>query len=256
MDALAPITIHCLDVDKLDPGCIAGLTKLVSDNEQAQAARFHFTADRLAYLSAHSLLRLTLSEQVPEVMPRQWRFRVDSHGKPSLIASPEQPRWFTSLSHTRGHVAVAICAHSEIGVDIEKRAHPALSPENLRTILSNTEITALRRLPAERHTHRLAQMWTLKEAVSKVIGMGLAYPLHTLSIDLDRLRITTADNALRHHDWQLFHQDLPDYSVAGACRYQAGGATRGFRLHEVEPARLMKSAYPLPGRRHMETPHA
>jgi len=78
------------------------LMGLLSDEERQRLTRFHFERDRVLFLVAHALLRITLSRYA-NIDPRAWQFRTGSYGRPE-IADPRSRLRF-SLSHTRGLAA-------------------------------------------------------------------------------------------------------------------------------------------------------
>ncbi len=111
------------------------------------------------------LYRQVTGEELPSIA-------IAPRGKPYFPDSP----WHFSISHTKGHVFVAL-AHRPIGIDAEetdRRVNPALANK----VLS----------PAEKSRYEAAadknaaflRLWVLKEAAAKLAGTGLTgYPNHT-----------------------------------------------------------------------------
>lgn len=91
-------------------------------------------------------------------------FEVGENGKPAPIQGVH-----FNLSHTAGLVAVALCAHHPVGVDVERvRAHPARFAARW---FSKEEQAALAAAPDP--DAALAALWSAKEAVGKERGTGL-----------------------------------------------------------------------------------
>jgi phosphopantetheinyl transferase len=93
-------------------------------------------------------------------------------------ASVDGRRIPLSLSHAAGWAAAAAHPHARVGIDIEPAQE--LPPRFARYFLSPDEMRALSGW-ADRSTSLLAA-WTLKEAVLKASGCGLAVPPSTLRI--------------------------------------------------------------------------
>ncbi len=70
-------------VEAIDPALRRTYLGLLSPEERAQQARFHFQKDRDLYLVAHALLRISLS-RLSGGDPRSWCFRAGEHGRPEL----------------------------------------------------------------------------------------------------------------------------------------------------------------------------
>ncbi|MBM7085762.1 MULTISPECIES: 4'-phosphopantetheinyl transferase family protein [Micromonospora] len=80
--------------------------------------------------------------------------------------------WHTSVSHTRGLVAVAVSRHGPVGIDVEAlRPVPALPLS--RRWFAPEDTDWLRGRPVERLGVDFLALWTGKEAVAKLYGTGL-----------------------------------------------------------------------------------
>ena len=157
------------------------LMALLSDEERHRLTRFHFERDRLLFLVAHALLRITLSRHA-SIEPHAWQFRTGSHGRPE-IAEPRSRLRF-SLSHTRGLAACAIILDRDIGLDVEYVSNDIPIDVAERCLFAPG---------ATRHTHTsiddrarlFLEYWTLKEAYSKARGLGLSLPMDQFSLYKD-----------------------------------------------------------------------
>jgi 4'-phosphopantetheinyl transferase len=157
-----------------DPARRAPLLALLSPDERQRLCCFRFDRDRLLFLVAHALVRLTLSHQAPDVPPRHWQFHAGCYGRPE-IASPRSTLRF-SLSHTRGLAACAVVRDREIGLDVE--AIPARAPLDVADhFFSPSEADDVRRTSDRHRAGRFIEYWTLKEAYVKARGIGLSLPL-------------------------------------------------------------------------------
>jgi phosphopantetheinyl transferase len=147
--------------DGLDPQAVERAAVALADEERACAARFRFAADRRDYVIAHDLLRRSLA---------------------ACEASPVAPSF--SLSHARGLVACAIAGGVPVGVDAERIDAPIAIDTFAQRFFSHHEVAALRRCPEPERPARLVELWTLKEAFAKAMGLGLTLDLDAASFDV------------------------------------------------------------------------
>jgi 4'-phosphopantetheinyl transferase len=140
--------------------------------EWVRADSFRNGQDREAYIAAHALLSRCV-RQVAGAGRAEWRFATDANGKPHVIF--EGGTLHTSLSHTRGAVAVVLSHTTDIGVDIE-----AVAPFIVRDVLTEREIHAVSaaRDPAGTFT----RFWTRKEALAKAFGVGIYAPFAKIDV--------------------------------------------------------------------------
>jgi 4'-phosphopantetheinyl transferase len=160
---------------------------MLDDEERVCANRYHFERDRDAFIAAHALIRIMLSD-VYDVPPSSWRFVQGPHGKPAIAADCSIRSLRFNLSHTRDLVACAISDGCDVGVDVEATERPAdltladryFAPE---------EVIIIRSVPPHRQRQLFFRFWTLKEAFIKATGEGLSRPLSSFSFTLDPIRI-------------------------------------------------------------------
>ena len=156
----------------------------LSIDERRRRDRFHFPNDRRDFVAAHDLLRRALSCYT-KVNPADWVFTIDRRGKP-LVDFPEAYRSCLSfsLSHTRGAVACGVALGDPIGVDIECADRAFSADEIVDRYFSPGEAAWLRDCPLHmRHVH-FTELWTLKEAFLKSIGVGISGPVAAASFRL------------------------------------------------------------------------
>ena len=178
---------------------ISDLQAILSMDEQKRARRFRRASDSRQFVFAHALVRLALSHHLA-VPASDWHFDRDSKGKP-VIAAPEMFSAVEfSLSHTNGLVACLITLSAEAAVDVEKVKYTHDLALVAHQIFSPTEQRTLSVLSAKDWTERFFDYWTLKEAVAKARGLGLALPLSDISFELDAGNWIRADFACAADD--------------------------------------------------------
>ena len=171
-----------IDVAKIADDEWPKLAALLDEAETARAARFAFESDRRAYVAAHALLRASLSERAKWVAPAAWRFGATPHGKPFLLS----PRTGldVSLSHTRGMAAVAIASGRDVGVDVESFLKPRDALKVAERFFAPEEAAIVRaQSDPESQSEVFFAIWTLKEAVLKADGRGLAGGLDSFVVE-------------------------------------------------------------------------
>jgi 4'-phosphopantetheinyl transferase len=191
---------YCLTA-QLSARAEAQARELLSPGELQRCDRFRFAHDRRDYAAAHALLRsaLTAHEGAP---PSSWVFEAHAGGKPFLAAG-QSPVEF-NLAHTTGLVACAVTKAGRVGVDAESYVR-AVNASELAERFSAQEIAGLRGLAGREHHRRFIELWTLKEAYVKAIGLGLEHPLSGFSFDLDgasRVRFHPPSGT-SEADWQF-----------------------------------------------------
>jgi len=188
--------------ERLAESALAEARDLLSPAERARCDRFRFDRDRRDFAAAHALLRhaLTVHEGAPA---SPWSFEEGVHGKPFL--TPGQSALEFNLAHTNGLVACVLTHGGPVGVDVESLDRAVNGDDIAGRYFSPPEILGLQELPGVERGTRFIELWTLKEAYLKAIGVGLSNPLKDFGFDL------TGTSALRFDappgsvsaDWQF-----------------------------------------------------
>jgi 4'-phosphopantetheinyl transferase len=180
---LGDVHIRYRRAEAMDDSALASAVALLSSDERARHERIRTTSDRDEYAIAHALLRSTLSE-VGDRPPTAWQFAAGPFGKPAL-SDPASPLSF-NLSHARGLVACAVAASADVGLDVE----PITRATNWRGIASRyfscAERDEIDRLEPARQAARFFELWTLKEAFVKALGVGLSQPLSAITFSAEQ----------------------------------------------------------------------
>ena len=161
------------DTASLDSDAVKAADRHISIEERARRDRLRFVADRRDFTIAHDLLRRSLSRYA-DIRPTDWQFATNEHGKPSIKSSDPQVRTLSfSLSHTRGCVACAISSNAALGIDVERSDQSRRVEEIADRYFSENEAAWMRQCSDELRNVRFAELWTLKEAFLKAVGVGL-----------------------------------------------------------------------------------
>lgn len=224
---LPPNTVHIWLVDPTtvaDTLLLDQYHQLLTPDEHERWERYRFDKDKHQHLVTRALLRHTLSLYVPQLAPAEWRFVMNSHGKPAIANPIELPLQF-NLSHTLNRVGLAVTLGREIGVDVEKiktveqvrgLALRCFTEEENRYLFDGDKETVL---------WRFFKLWTLKEAYIKACGRGLSISLQALSFSpiADPLRLSFHEGHIDEPERWSFRvwQPSPDHLLSLAVQQPA-----------------------------------
>jgi 4'-phosphopantetheinyl transferase len=212
------------------------LGALISADEVSQASRFRFVDDQNAFLFAHALTRVMLSALLPR-SPPEWEFVAGPFGRSRLRRGQTGYPVSFSLSHTRGLAACALGVGVEVGVDVE-------SCETARLLssdgdwLTRAEREALRALAPEVRGVAAVKLWTLKEAVTKTIGLGLYQRFGDVGFTLDPPRFAVRPPTCVGNWWFTQTRPTPAHVIAVAAQSNRREVTRA-EVEVLPAARLV-----------------
>ncbi len=221
------VELRWLVPDDLPGSAWPRLHALLDPAEAAQAARFRFDRDRRPYVAAHGLARMMLARRLG-CPAADLRFVVGPHGKPELAMAAAAPPLRFSLSHARGLVAVAVTAMHAVGVDAEAIVADRLAPELASRIFAPAELAQMRRMAPAAATEAAFAFWTLKEAYTKALGLGLLHPPDAVAFSLDPLAVLPSPGSGGDGTaWLLRRwQPTPGHALALALRHPHPAAVR------------------------------
>lgn len=176
--------------------------------DQTHAATRGESRARYHSVLARAAIRALLFSHTDQI---DWLLHADGRGKLSAIDRTGKPGPAISVSHTRGMIACGLTTAGAFGIDIEihrPRAFDAIADwsfgEEERRAVEAGQASAFYRI------------WTLREAMSKATGEGLAL------VTDGRDRCEGPDEGiwqkrLDGQDWLLAHHRIgPDISLAAA----------------------------------------
>jgi 4'-phosphopantetheinyl transferase len=167
----AGLEVWELALDLAKPLCDSDWT-LLSREEAARARRYRWHEDRVRAVTTRAALRRLLGSRLRRP-PQSLLFVYGPHGKPSL---PQAPHIQFNVSHAGSYALIAVSNEGEIGVDIE-RCESALDLDALRVHVSSyVERTA------GDNVSGFFELWVVKEAVLKALGLGIAEHLQDVSV--------------------------------------------------------------------------
>lgn len=194
--------------------------QILSADERARAARFHFSQDRQYFTATRALLRTILGSYV-DSDPTELVFHYSEKEKPSLSSSQPGNQVEFNVSHSGTIALLAFARGRALGVDVERLREDFDHDAIARRFFSEQEQRQLATLaPSERY-HSFFRCWTRKEAYIKAQGTGLSLPLHQFDVslrpgDVNGLLSTRPDSAEAAH-WSLWEVPAGDGYVAALC---------------------------------------
>lgn len=201
------------------------ILNVLSPTERQRLRCFHFEDDRAAHLAAHALKRFGLSALDPEIPPEVWRFINPPNGRPEISFAPGPSRWRFNLSHTRTLVACIITQYVDCGVDVEALSLPFETLDLVSRVLAPSERAILNATSEGRRHELFMRYWTLKEAYSKALGLGM-------QLDFCQIAFELRDGSARlqpdSSEWH-FHQWKPDDTHVLATAIRTSAPVRLFR---------------------------
>jgi len=210
------VNIWYCNTDLLDCDAISSADLHLSISEKHRRDRFRFETDRRDFSVAHDLLRQTLSSY-SDLSPSDWHFSIDACGKPSIDSNDPKLRELSfSLSHTQGFVACAVTKKMPVGIDVERIDQSLPAQEIADRYFSEEEVQQLRGFSNNLRVVRFAELWTLKEAFLKALGVGHFGSATDISFRLNEHRnidFRASTTGIQNWQFALF-EPLPDVRMS------------------------------------------
>ena len=147
----------------------------VSEKRREKIIHYKFDIDRklslyaalMSYYSISSLSHIPLNQISIQSTPNQ---------KPTLLFPAG---YYFSISHTRNFVLCAVSQNTDIGADVEKIGPAPF--EIIPSAFSPEETAYLNSVSLLKKEETFYKIWTLKEAYSKFLGLGLKLDFRSFS---------------------------------------------------------------------------
>jgi 4'-phosphopantetheinyl transferase len=196
--------------------------QLLSADESARAARFHFSKDRQYFTATRALLRMILGSYVG-CNPKELVLRYSEKEKPSLAptSTPSETQVEFNVSHSGDLALLAFSRGRALGVDVEQLRENFDHAAIARRFFSEQEQRQLAELPPSERYHGFFRCWTRKEAYVKAQGTGLSLPLDQFDVSLKpgelNALLSTRPDAAEAGQWSLQEVPARDGYVAALC---------------------------------------
>ena len=184
--------------------------QMLSTDERARAARFHFPRDRQYFTATRALLRTILASYAG-CNAKDLVFRYSDKEKPSVQPGHAAERIEFNVSHSGDVALLAFAKARSLGVDVERVRQDSDHEAIARRFFSEDEQRQLAALAPPERPAGFFRCWTRKEAYIKAQGAGLSLPLRQFDVSLkpgeaNALLATRPDPTEAEH-WSL--QEVP-----------------------------------------------
>lgn len=232
----------------VDPSLWLAYRELLAPEERERLSRIQTETGAKEFLLGRALIRCALGLRTATA-PTAWKLVVAPRGKVSA-RSEAGPAPDFSLSHADGLVVLAIGELDGVGVDIENRARINQIAPSASKFLAPDEQSALLGHNGLGARPTFIEIWTLKEAYAKALGLGLSLPFETFAFELTAPgRISLRDAANPDCSaWRFWQFDLGQDFV-GALALKGGAAPTEvqrmipLRRLRAEPLRLLRLSH-------------
>ena len=153
----------------------------LDEEEQARWRRFLYDGPRRRFALCRAALRAVLCEQFG-CLNSQLAFAASDHGKPYAVWKGAAVPVSFNVSHSGAHGLIALAAAGRLGVDVEERRKPRHLNLLISSVMGPDEQAELALARGCRKVRLFFNFWTLKEALIKAIGLGLALDMSQLEI--------------------------------------------------------------------------
>lgn len=182
--------------------------RMLSNEENHRASRFHFTVDRQRFVTSRAVLRMLLAAYLG-FEPDDISFSYSEKEKPLLAPvitpAPAASGVTFNISHSGEVALLAFTRRRRIGVDVELIRAGIELDGIARRFFSEREQKELSAKNEEDKATAFFRCWTRKESYIKAVGDGLSLPLVQFDVTLE-----STDK-----DKNLLRATRPDASEAG-----------------------------------------
>ena len=215
---LTGVGLHMVSIERCVP-VLGALHDLLDPWEQEQARSIVNRNRRIAHIASRSLIRLALSEFSGKmVRPDAWRFTTNPFGKLTLARHNRRKLSF-SISYAMSMLMIAVSENPQIGVDLEPLPDWTYADVTWDSLTERETLTLLS-LPAAERYPAFLKIWTLKEAYTKCLGVGVSLDFRDIEVSFNPTRVTakTQRPMLTLHQHEIVASADRRYLLAVALR--------------------------------------
>ena len=216
---------------------LARSMEALSDEEREHAAKINHKHHRIRYIAVRSALRFALSHRFQNALSsRQWRISTPPFGKPQVCS--DQANCSFSITHADEFSVIAIAPEHTVGIDAERLDAAKLKHMPME-FLSANEQERLNAKARDDQYYDFFRFWTLKEAYTKAVGMGLSLDFGEIEFDLADDPASNGTTAIDDEQYELMtlkyleFEHLLAICLLGVAREDQRAMTKN--LYIVEP---------------------
>lgn len=162
--------------------------------------KYHKINDKKRCIIGTALLNYSLQKELCINNAIDWTYGI--YGKPSLNGYPEI---YFNISHSGDWVVVSV-GNCNIGIDVEKIRHD--TRKLYKDVLSDNERVFVEQLDGLCADDYFIKQWTIKEAYTKLLGIGLNKYFPEIDIKYAQNKILLFDRKSRVDYYQVVQQKI------------------------------------------------
>ena len=168
----------------VDTPTLATYQAWLSLEEQRRYEGFRHERRCREYIVGRGLARRALAREL-SCAPDQIEFETAEQGKLTVRAPCPTDRIHFNITHTADYVGCVTCRDHAVGVDVERLDKRVSTLDIAKRFFSAAEYETLQGLAEIDRVNEFFTIWTLKEALAKAYGLGLAAPLESSRMHVD-----------------------------------------------------------------------
>lgn len=172
---LSENNIHIWYFSEEDLPYFSNQAVVLSSEELKVWTSYKHIESKNCYLIGHSGLRLILGRYL-NISPGDLVFHKNQHGKLYLDTNSltHAVNIQFNISHSGGHILIAFCCFSEIGIDLEQIYMHRQVSSIVKRFYHPDERLEFQEVPEDKKGVWFYHRWTVREAFLKAIGTGLS----------------------------------------------------------------------------------
>ena len=188
--------------------------------ERARRERFPQPRPRRQFTLCRAALRTALCRAL-HCSNDELSFGTSRYGKPFAVVGGVPASIAFNVSHSGRHGLIALAPEGRIGVDVEERTVRRDIDGDIRLLFAPDERARLDIADGHRRLELFWSLWTMKEALVKALGTGLARDTTSFTIP-HTMDLGAGSTVFRFPDtpsmrWQLESLDSTRFAAALAC---------------------------------------
>ncbi len=173
-------------------GAGSSYREILSANELLALDQIKSAALRNRKLLGRVLLRTALSHVVNgRIAPGEWRIHPDANGRPVIAKSMPQINF--SISYAEPVAVVAVSEKLRLGIDVQTVEDT--TEDMIAAFCCSCEQGLLDAGPVSQNSREFVRLWTLKEAYTKLVGLGHGIEFDSIGFNLDSLHLLHGTSA-------------------------------------------------------------
>jgi 4'-phosphopantetheinyl transferase len=160
---------------------------ILSSDELIRAGKFYFERDKNWFILSRGLLRIFVNIY-SSIPAKEIKFIFNEFGKPSISVANNITQLHFNLSHSKNFMSIGFVNNAIIGIDVELMKPLKDHLKIAKRFFSIFEVEQLHSFSADKILDGFYSCWTAKEAVIKLSGEGLSFPLKEFDVELKDLK--------------------------------------------------------------------